>query len=87
MRRTCLIPKEATWQSLNYSRGGRTDKGVSAFRQASPITPTWNWQRRQTVGSWMWHERAFPELTLNCCVTGTVLDWAAKSSLRPCRCI
>ncbi len=33
MRRTRLIPDEAGWQSLIYSRCGRTDKGVSALAQ------------------------------------------------------
>lgn len=33
LRKTCLIPPEASWNELNYSRGGRTDKGVSALGQ------------------------------------------------------
>ncbi|KAK9792249.1 hypothetical protein WJX73_006843 [Symbiochloris irregularis] len=33
LRRTCLIPHDSTWQSLQYSRCGRTDKGVSAASQ------------------------------------------------------
>lgn len=28
-----LIPRESTWSDINYSRGGRTDKGVSASGQ------------------------------------------------------
>ncbi|KAL3150588.1 hypothetical protein ABBQ32_000396 [Trebouxia sp. C0010 RCD-2024] len=33
MRKAKLIGEEATWQQLNYSRCGRTDKGVSAAGQ------------------------------------------------------
>ncbi len=33
LRRTKLIPEEAGWQQLGYSRCGRTDKGVSALGQ------------------------------------------------------
>lgn len=33
LRKTCLIPPKASWSDLNYSRGGRTDKGVSALGQ------------------------------------------------------
>ncbi|KAK9822421.1 hypothetical protein WJX74_005182 [Apatococcus lobatus] len=33
MRQTKLIPHNADWQSLKYSRCGRTDKGVSALSQ------------------------------------------------------
>ncbi|CAL5221610.1 g3830 [Coccomyxa viridis] len=33
LRRTKLIPEEAGWQELGYSRCGRTDKGVSALSQ------------------------------------------------------
>lgn len=33
MRQTKLIPDDAGWQSLKYSRCGRTDKGVSALSQ------------------------------------------------------
>ena len=29
LRTTRLVPAEASWQELRYSRGGRTDKGVS----------------------------------------------------------
>ena len=36
LKRTCLVPREATWQSCQYSRCGRTDKGVSACGQAYP---------------------------------------------------
>lgn len=35
LRRTRLIPEDADWHSLRYSRCGRTDKGVSALGQAS----------------------------------------------------
>ena len=35
MRKAKLIGEEATWQQLNYSRCGRTDKGVSAAGQVS----------------------------------------------------
>ena len=31
MRKTRMIPSNMTWQELKYSRGGRTDKGVSAL--------------------------------------------------------
>ncbi|KAL4436896.1 hypothetical protein ABPG75_004035 [Micractinium tetrahymenae] len=33
LRQTRLIPAGASWQELRYSRGGRTDKGVSALGQ------------------------------------------------------
>ena len=33
MRKAKLIGEETTWQQLNYSRCGRTDKGVSAAGQ------------------------------------------------------
>jgi tRNA pseudouridine38/39 synthase len=33
LRKTRLIPADATWKELKYSRGGRTDKGVSALGQ------------------------------------------------------
>lgn len=33
LRQTRLIPAGASWQELRYSRGGRTDKGVSGERQ------------------------------------------------------
>lgn len=33
LRKTRLVPSDATWRDLNYSRGGRTDKGVSALGQ------------------------------------------------------
>ncbi|KAK9829892.1 hypothetical protein WJX72_008507 [[Myrmecia] bisecta] len=33
LRKTCLIAPDATWKSLQYSRCGRTDKGVSALGQ------------------------------------------------------
>lgn len=33
MRKTRLVPMVANWRDLKYSRGGRTDKGVSALGQ------------------------------------------------------
>lgn len=33
LRKTRLIPESAAWTAVNYSRSGRTDKGVSAFGQ------------------------------------------------------
>jgi tRNA pseudouridine38/39 synthase len=33
LRKTRLVPAGAGWQELRYSRGGRTDKGVSALGQ------------------------------------------------------
>jgi len=33
LKKTKLVPEDATWKSINYSRSGRTDKGVSAFSQ------------------------------------------------------
>lgn len=33
LKRTCMVPKKANWQQLQYSRCGRTDKGVSALGQ------------------------------------------------------
>ncbi len=33
MRKAKLIAERATWQQVNYSRCGRTDKGVSAAGQ------------------------------------------------------
>ena len=39
MRKAKLIGEEATWQQLNYSRCGRTDKGVSAAGQVNPDFP------------------------------------------------
>ena len=33
LRRVRLIPEDADWQALHYSRCGRTDKGVSAVGQ------------------------------------------------------
>ena len=33
LRTTRLVPPGATWRELTYSRGGRTDKGVSALGQ------------------------------------------------------
>ena len=37
LRRTKLIPDDTGWQELEYSRCGRTDKGVSALGQVSPF--------------------------------------------------
>ena len=37
LRRTKLIPNDTGWQELGYSRCGRTDKGVSALGQVSPL--------------------------------------------------
>ena len=34
LRRTRLIPEGVGWEGLQYSRCGRTDKGVSALGQA-----------------------------------------------------
>ena len=39
MRKAKLIGEEATWQQLNYSRCGRTDKGVSAAGQVHADSP------------------------------------------------
>lgn len=39
MRKAKLIGEHATWQQLNYSRCGRTDKGVSAAGQVR--TASW----------------------------------------------
>lgn len=33
MRSTCMVPETATYEQLQYTRCGRTDKGVSAYRQ------------------------------------------------------
>ena len=33
LRSAALIPETATYDSVDYTRCGRTDKGVSAFRQ------------------------------------------------------
>lgn len=33
MRKTRLISPDASWQDVRYSRGGRTDRGVSALGQ------------------------------------------------------
>ena len=33
LRTTRLVPPGASWQELRYSRGGRTDKGVSGERR------------------------------------------------------
>ena len=38
MRKAKLIGEKATWQQLNYSRCGRTDKGVSAAGQVTLIS-------------------------------------------------
>eukprot|EP00887_Chlorella_sp_A99_P008017 scaffold12.g8017.t1 len=38
MRRTRLVPPGAGWQALRYSRGGRTDKGVSALGQVVALS-------------------------------------------------
>ena len=43
MRKAKLIAEEATWQHLNYSRCGRTDKGVSAAGQVLLPLPHPNW--------------------------------------------
>ncbi len=42
MKKVRLVPEGKTWQELNYSRCGRTDKGVSALEQvgAQAITAT-----------------------------------------------
>ena len=34
LRKTRLVPENADWESMQYSRGGRTDKGVSGVGQA-----------------------------------------------------
>lgn len=39
MRKAKLIGEAATWQQLNYSRCGRTDKGVSAAGQVNADIP------------------------------------------------
>ena len=39
MRKAKLISEDATWQQLNYSRCGRTDKGVSAAGQVLCMCP------------------------------------------------
>lgn len=33
LRCTCLVPETSTYEELRYTRCGRTDKGVSAYRQ------------------------------------------------------
>lgn len=33
LKKLCLVPEDKSWQELRYSRGGRTDKGVSALGQ------------------------------------------------------
>ncbi|GAB4821171.1 hypothetical protein N2152v2_008217 [Parachlorella kessleri] len=38
LRKTRLIRPSASWQELQYSRGGRTDKGVSAVGQVVALT-------------------------------------------------
>lgn len=43
MRKAKLIGEEATWQQLNYSRCGRTDKGVSAAGQVLFPHPHPSW--------------------------------------------
>ena len=37
LRRTRLVEEGLGWQALQYSRCGRTDKGVSALGQARPL--------------------------------------------------
>jgi tRNA pseudouridine38/39 synthase len=37
LRKTRLVPEDASWQQLRYSRGGRTDKGVSALGQVKVL--------------------------------------------------
>lgn len=34
LKRVKLVPDDADWQAVRYSRCGRTDKGVSALGQA-----------------------------------------------------
>lgn len=38
LQKTRLIPPTASWQELKYTRGGRTDKGVSALSQVVTFT-------------------------------------------------
>lgn len=38
LRKVRLIPQDAVWQDLKYSRGGRTDKGVSALGNVVALT-------------------------------------------------
>ena len=40
MKKVRLVPEGKTWQELNYSRCGRTDKGVSALEQVGPQAST-----------------------------------------------
>jgi tRNA U38,U39,U40 pseudouridine synthase TruA len=40
LRRTRLVEDGLGWQALQYSRCGRTDKGVSALGQARPLRRT-----------------------------------------------
>ena len=40
MRKVRLVPEGKTWQELNYSRCGRTDKGVSALEQVGAQAST-----------------------------------------------
>lgn len=38
MKKTRLVRQDATWQDMHYSRGGRTDKGVSALGQVRELS-------------------------------------------------
>jgi hypothetical protein len=63
LRKTRLIRPEASWQDLKYSRGGRTDKGVSALGQVrAPALPVAASLSRTALLAW----RPSPLLPLPC---------------------